>query len=177
MGRQFRYIIDNPLGTLAIARNTLTKYGYNYVREFVGVLGWLDAPAPGWFVALAKSMVVASFIWVAAFADLDAVTIGRVRSLPVSLSAMMLLASAAVFGALYLIWSPVGSPLVEGVQGRYFLPIACVLAPLALSLHGWRPDLPVVRAALANATPVVYGLYAVTCIVVTALIVARRYYW
>ncbi len=177
MGRQFRYLLDHPLGTLGIAGNTLSQYGFGYLREFVGVLGWLDAPAPWWFVILAMSMLLASFMWVAAFADLGTVTLGRVRLLSGALSALMLLSAAAVFGALYLIWSPVGHPHVEGVQGRYFLPIACVLVPLALSLHGWRPELPSVRAALATAVPVVYCLYAVTCIAVTALIVARRYYW
>jgi uncharacterized membrane protein len=176
VGRQFQYLLDHPLSPLAIAHDTFSKYLYAYVREFVGVLGWLDAPAPWWFVFLAASMLMASFMWVVAFADRGAASIGRFRSLPISLAAMMLLSSAAVFGALYLAWSPVGSPLVEGVQGRYFLPIACVLAPLALSLHGWRPDLPAVRAELANMAPVVYCLYAVSCIAVTALIVARRYY-
>ena len=33
-----------------------------------------------------------------------------------------------VYAAMYLIWSPVGSPYVLDVQGRYLLPVACVVA-------------------------------------------------
>ena len=32
---------------------------------------------------------------------------------------------------LYLTWSPVGGPVVNGVQGRYFLPLAMLLAAAA----------------------------------------------
>jgi hypothetical protein len=45
---------------------------------------------------------------------------------------------------LYLLWTPIGSPIVQGLQGRYFLPtLAFVLAWCA-----WRSP-PPLRAVLA----------------------------
>jgi uncharacterized membrane protein len=44
------------------------------------------------------------------------------------------LCAAAIFGIEYLTWTAPGSPVVEGVQGRYFLPLAAVFS---LSIPGW----------------------------------------
>jgi hypothetical protein len=35
----------------------------------------------------------------------------------------LVLLLGAIFCALYLFWTPVGSGMVEGLQGRYFLPL------------------------------------------------------
>ncbi len=43
-------------------------------------------------------------------------------------AAAVLVSSAGVFGAFYLAWTPVGAPIVDGVQGRYFILPAMVLA-------------------------------------------------
>jgi hypothetical protein len=43
-------------------------------------------------------------------------------------AAAAIVSAAAVFGALYLAWTPVGATLVDGVQGRYLLVPAMLLA-------------------------------------------------
>jgi len=47
----------------------------------------------------------------------------------------------AVYASMYLIWSPVGSPYVLDVQGRYLLPIApLVVLILPLARRRWVGD-------------------------------------
>jgi Predicted membrane protein (DUF2142) len=45
----------------------------------------------------------------------------------------------AVFVALYVIYTPLAAPMVDGVQGRYFIPVAHLLMA-ALAMRG-RPVL------------------------------------
>ncbi|BBC81624.1 DUF2142 domain-containing protein [Acetobacter orientalis] len=52
------------------------------------------------------------------------------------ISGLIILILSTIFGiftSLYLTWTPVGRPVIEGVQGRYFLPVVMLVA-LAPSL-------------------------------------------
>jgi uncharacterized membrane protein len=42
----------------------------------------------------------------------------------------------SIFGTLYLTFTPVGKNIIEGVQGRYFLPLA---APLVMGVAAFVP--------------------------------------
>lgn len=123
---QLAYLIDHPGAVLRVAAATLWNRGAWHYREFVGILGWEDTELPYaayWAAALALATAVALVCSSPgpplAPRELAAIAGAVVASI------------AAVFGALYLTWTPVGSPEVEGVQGRYFLPLAA-LASLAL---------------------------------------------
>ncbi|OGR31562.1 MAG: hypothetical protein A2139_13830 [Desulfobacca sp. RBG_16_60_12] len=98
---------------------------------FIGVLGWLDTrlPQPVYkFYPLLLGLTAVTgissqererrFTWGAA---------GFAAGLFLASSGLLLL-------ALYLTWTPVQAPYLDGVQGRYFLP----LAPLALL---WLPPI------------------------------------
>jgi uncharacterized membrane protein len=68
-------------------------------------------------------------------------------------------AVALVFALQYLSWTAPGSDLVDGVQGRYFIPVAVVFA---LAMPSWRglgararPFALVGLASLGVVTPVV----------------------
>ena len=96
----------------------------------LGVLGWLDTPLPGPFYVAARAMLIV--------AVLAGVSVGRAagwRWLRVAAVAVGLAVAGAVFAAMYLVWTKVGAPTVEGVQGRYLIPVALVLC---LALEGER---------------------------------------
>jgi uncharacterized membrane protein len=118
-GVQIAHIFRHPFDTLPIAWRTLTQYSGNYFYEFIGVLGWLDTQLPKWFVG---------GVWVA----LAAVYLGVCASAPGPRPWLPLVIAVAgsgmVFGAQYLTWTPPLAPLVDGVQGRYFIPLAPLLA-------------------------------------------------
>lgn len=61
-------------------------------------------------------------------------------------AAVLLVVSVlAIFGTLYLEYSPVGYYVIDGVQGRYFVPLAVVTAAVLLQLIPLRLHLPSAR--------------------------------
>jgi len=86
----------------------------------IGILGWLDTVMPFTYY-LALSLV----LMVCCFAELN-----RGLKIKKSLSALILTAAlfsaAGVFFIQYLIWSPVGSPVIYNLQGRYLIPLLIV---------------------------------------------------
>jgi len=85
----------------------------------------------------------------------------------------ILLAVGAVFFSLYVIWTPVGAPVIDGVQGRYFLPIAPFLAvafPAAAS--NWLEK----RSRGHMALMVVVAAFLTLDLVVLSTTLATRYW-
>jgi uncharacterized membrane protein len=117
-GLKLALLLDNPLAIWSIAWSTLSENGAFYYRSFIGILGVLDAPLfsiyywaalPMLLGAAAFTMSIGSRTW----------DIFRILTVPAAL-----VSAAAFFGIMYIFWTPIGAGVVEGVQGRYFLPIA-----------------------------------------------------
>jgi uncharacterized membrane protein len=131
---QITHILLHPFAVVPISWRTLTQFSANYFNEFIGVLGWLDTELPRWFVRGAGLALIASFLGVCAS------TPGPRSWLPLAIAA---LGAGAVFGAMYLTWTRPLAPFVDGVQGRYFIPMAPLVAlavPVAPRII--RPVLP-----------------------------------
>jgi hypothetical protein len=94
--------------------------------EMIGVLGWLALKLPDWLYSLWAGVILVALAsetvggrggaWRAGAADMAATTLACVASY------------ALVCVSLYLTWTPVGFDHVEGVQGRYVLPLVPFLA-------------------------------------------------
>jgi uncharacterized membrane protein len=84
--------------------------------------------------------------------------------------AAVLASVGLIFLLEYLTWTPLGSPVVEGVQGRYFMPLAVILP-------AYLPAIPS-RMAARVFLPVRLGLLAFPAISVCVMIirVVHRYY-
>lgn len=96
------------------------------VRELIGVLGWLNLIFPaGLYVAYLMLLAACAF--------------GSGGALPVgwggraTLLLVVLLLHADIHARQYLLFTPVGSGQVLGVQGRYFLPYLPVLLLIPVS--------------------------------------------
>jgi hypothetical protein len=76
-------------------------------------------------------------------------------------------AAAAVIASQYVIFTPYGADSVEGVQGRYFLPLVPVAA---LALGRPRRDGP------PRALPWLLAAWTVLVLALTLRAVLRRYY-
>lgn len=118
---QRRFILENPVQYGQILFNTLTYYGHFYLESFVGILGWLNKPLPGWLITLYLFMLL-----------ITAILLGN-QGIKISWRDKVVAAVLFVGGVvlietgLYLTWTPVGQDYIEGVQGRYFIPLAPVL--------------------------------------------------
>ena len=121
---QKNFVLAHPSEFLSALMTSLTNQSVWFPKTFFGVLGIVNVYFPKIFYVVSLAMLVIA----AACGSLKLNLIDRL---------IILFAAGVtvigVFGAEYLIWSPVGGNLIAGVQGRYFLPIALMsLASLSL---------------------------------------------
>lgn len=128
---QFAFLCSHPQSLLLIPLLSAQRDGLLVVLSFVGRLGWLNVQLSPFFV----------FGYLAALVAACRTGIGQ-RPLPNpwKFSAVILIVVAAAVEAVlllnWLFWTSVGALRVDGLQGRYFIPIA---APIVLLLNGvWR---------------------------------------
>jgi uncharacterized membrane protein len=123
---QLGAIIAHPDAFAATVLNTIWDRGADWFLGAIGVLGWLTIQLPALMYVLpiiaglgcvlqprpaTPNIGPAEFAW---------------------LSLLLCGSALLVLMALYLYWTPVGAGVIEGVQGRYFLPLGGI-ATVALS--------------------------------------------
>jgi uncharacterized membrane protein len=142
---QLRCIAAEPLRFAKVLWNDLRGNAASYGEQLIGRFGWLDVYLPKAIVALEAFLLVACGLTAAP-------ALGSRRRI-----AAITIVVCTFFGIVlsqYLTWSVVCAEWVDGVQGRYFLPILPIaLAALALPSPRWRigPRTVAVAASIANA--------------------------
>ena len=113
---QSAIIKEAPFHYLAIYFSTLqSNLISSYYPQFIGVLGWLTVHLSPWFYMLYFILlVIASICGNLKFSFTQRILILLGTATTVSV----------IFLNQYITWSPLGSPTIEGVQGRYFIPLA-----------------------------------------------------
>jgi hypothetical protein len=164
-GLQLQYLSQHLGHWLSLLTTTWNQRGDFATLGFIGYLGWLDVDLPKFYHGLAWFGLA-----LAGLASWRAGT-GRIPRFDASL------AVAAAFGACagveliqYLTWTVVGAPVIEGIQGRYFLAPALLLGLLLA-----RPAAPSSRSAIWLAVPVL--AFPVISIAVTMHALLVRYYF
>jgi uncharacterized membrane protein len=128
-GRQIHDALIHPLGFLRVMAVDYAVHAPRYLSELVGNLGWLDTRLP-------VPLLTAYLAVLLALVFLDAGRRIDVRPWQRGIAAAAVLAAMTLVSASqYAVWSPYGADFIEGLQGRYFLPL--VLAA-AWALHGRR---------------------------------------
>ncbi len=129
---------------------------FDYVRQAVGRLGLLDVSLPD-AVVWAELLLLLLCAW----------TAGNV-SVPVRLAALIVSLStiAGVALSLYIGWTPPCARSIDGLQGRYLLPIVPVLFAIV--------GMPLVRRE--QVTRIALTLVAIAANVTALVAVASRYY-
>jgi hypothetical protein len=146
---KLRYLLEHPLHfpTQMIANVRDIDWLW---WQMIGILGWLDTGLRAWvYSALSIILISVCFTrleldrpmrhWVALVAGLS--VLGYVL---------------ALYLIFYLVWTPIGSDHVQGVQGRYFI-MAIPVAALVLAAAVNRGPTPVVTAVLAIAGAILSG--------------------
>ncbi len=116
--RQIEDALAHPLRVAGILTEDYLHHGRRYVAQIVGQLGWLDVNLPRpllWGYALVLGLLTL----------LD--TRREVAVSPWQRALLVLLALATlvlVSASQYAGWTPYGADYVEGIQGRYFIPLA-----------------------------------------------------
>jgi hypothetical protein len=150
--QQLLFILRQPLTYLAVILNTVVRGFADYARTFVGILGHLNIPLPTVLYAIYPLGILAASLCDPR--DPRELSPGR----RVGLVGIFLVCGACVFTMSYLGWNPVESPVISGVQGRYFVPALPLLflalpsagVPLSLEIRaGGTAALATISLALA----------------------------
>jgi len=124
-GELVRYYTSTPWALVDVISASLSneKLFEFYQHSFIGILGWLDTALPStaypalWCALLVCGVAAISSNWRA-----------RPAGTRLMLALLALACATLVFAALLVTWTPYPAATVQGVQGRYFLVPAILLA-------------------------------------------------
>lgn len=125
---QIAYIAQHPFWYMRfILSQAMAWFSSIDSRSIIGHLGWLDVPLPGWVVSSYKIILILTFI-------MEAKTIKIFNFIQrLLLGTILVLSILFIFTVMYLTWNPIGSGTIEGIQGRYFIPLLPLLFILLYS--------------------------------------------
>jgi uncharacterized membrane protein len=143
------YIVGHPLTYARIMARSLWHYGPLYYHSLVGVLGDLKLYLP-------------SFAYMLPAGALLICVLAQPRDGPrlpvyaVAWNTLLLGGSAAlIMTAMYLYWTQGGSWFVEGVWGRYFLPLLALAVATACSVVRLQPSRRASQGAFLVVTVII----------------------
>jgi uncharacterized membrane protein len=132
---QKQFILNNFNKYIDIVINTMKPAAWPWIQSFVGVLGWIDTFLP--------SELIMAYLFVILFIAIGMRNPG-IRIGLLSRFVFLLLFSAGIMiilTGLYLYANDTASPIIQAVQGRYFIPFAPLLL---LIFYNNRDLLPVI---------------------------------
>jgi uncharacterized membrane protein len=158
---QLRFILTHPPAYIAtLIRSCLRAAHFG---SFIGWFGWLEIRLPLWIIVPYGLLLLA-----VPFVERPAFCLSRrQRLLAASLFALLV---AIIFTVQYLQWTVVGKMTIDGVQGRYFIPVA----PLLLLLFNNR-RVGISFDGNAVARRMLVGFIVLANTVAAAMIVLRYY--
>lgn len=155
--QQFLHILLHPGILPALIGTTFqTNFLHDYAGYFISPL------------ELPLGYHVAAWCVLAAAVMLSICAIGPAKRAVIVIISV-LAACAGIFVIQYLTWTPVGAPMINGVLGRYFLPLAVILGACFTSQPGS-------NSRLRNILKVPVLTFPVISIVLVAHRIATRYY-
>lgn len=115
--RQIEFILNNPLEFTTTILRTFSQEGLDYLHQFIGVLGWVDTPLPGFHVGSYVLILILVAFW---SRDSEIV----ISAKPKLAIAAILVLNMIVLSTLAYLWNPIGAKIIGGLQGRYFIPLS-----------------------------------------------------
>jgi uncharacterized membrane protein len=169
---QLHWIMIHPGGMVMVALHTVQAVTGTLAAQFVGILGWMDAPLPPAYTAAAQGMLLLTLLVTLTGRSASPIPLARAWIDAGCVVLGIAVSTVLLFAVQYLTWNVVGAALVDGVQGRYFLPLALALGAV---LPGLLPGLfrfTRVRIALLAVISAVPALG----LTVAMRVVVHRYY-
>lgn len=147
------HALGSPVETLGLIWQTIVVKGGFYWQTMIGVLGWLDTPLTPRIYAAAGTLLGAALI-------ADSLTPNRFLLTDRVAFALSVVGYAVLFMLImYAAWVPATGGVIEGVQGRYFLPVL----PLVGALCGRRANTTGAAAAwIFGVATIAYGFVLVS---------------
>jgi uncharacterized membrane protein len=116
--RQVEHALTHPLSFLQVVATDYVVHAPRYLAQFVGQLGWLDTKLPTAFLFIYLCVLLA-LVLADSHPRLEVRPWQRWIAAAVTVSTLLLISASQ-----YAAWTPFGASYVEGLQGRYFIPLA-----------------------------------------------------
>lgn len=114
----FSYIINNPINTIQIFVNSLNQYGNFYINSCIGqYLSGLSLPIDINYVNMFIALLVLASIKRTEYIK----RLNYKNKILILISIIIIIFLTML--SMFLGWTPINSQAIEGVQGRYFIPI------------------------------------------------------
>lgn len=170
--QQMNFITEDPIRFFGVLYHSVKSGRYYYVSSTVGLFGLVDTYM---FGAFTYAYVVVAFM-----IGLFDISLSDIKVKWLERTVAFLSVSAGVFGAflaMYLLWTPqilgVGGNWIEGVQGRYFLPL---LPPVFLILGNGFIRKNTMLKKIGNELLDSWMLPCVTILAIASLTILLRYW-
>lgn len=125
---QIHHLVQHPGDLIsAFFLTNFTWISSSSTVSFIGAFGWGDYPLPVWMISLGLFLLFFSLIYSSKDEYIYVIKDRFVRKyfLTVALTLFIFLELL-----LYLTWTPVGARRIDGVQGRYLIPLVALLIPV-----------------------------------------------
>lgn len=114
---QLKYLMSNPMNYLKMITNTISTLGGFYINSMIGYrLGWLNINIPDVIIIIFSALLVISPL-----IENNKVAFSKKQKYWVALLAVGTI--ILMMTVTYLLWTPVGNDVAQGIQGRYLIPI------------------------------------------------------
>lgn len=172
---QIAYILGDPFRFPYVLINTLIHQGLSYQLLFVGNF-WLDIPLPMWWLGVYVATIIP-------IALLEKNSIIITRNQKLISTVVFILAFIAVCALVYIPWTPVGQNIIDGIQGRYFIPILPLIFLLLYKIRDFgnydkkitNSNKKIIRTIRENLNLILIA-YIVIFLSITLLIFITSYY-
>lgn len=115
--KQLGFILENPFDYLSILAASLRDQWQALVYSGIGVLGWLNVILPFWYYVFTIFVILT----IAIIENSEKLFLNLKKKLLIL--SVITLTAIMIFTISYLTWTPVGKNTIEGLQGRYFIPL------------------------------------------------------
>lgn len=162
-GAQAWYVLTHPVQFIITLGVTFRQDLPVIMLSLVGWLGWMDTPLPA--VVHILAWIFLAGVWLNDPWDQHGFTAARRMIVAAGVVACLI----AIGYLLYLSFNAVGAPRIEGLQGRYFIPLLPVLLLVI------KPRNLIVRIAPTRLA-LLAGIWAVLVMGLTLYALINRYY-
>jgi uncharacterized membrane protein len=152
---QFDLLRQHPLHFAPVLWNTFRAQGWTILKLYVGLIGWYDVLVPSWFAAVYLAALFLSCVPISEHFRLPPLKKISMTILPASIISLFLIAFLS-----FLYWTPVGASQIDGIHGRYLIPLtpavfillSALLQRTKLPLRPRAADLSVWLLAILTST-------------------------
>lgn len=163
---QALFILHSPIAWLRIFIESWLQQWDFYAVSFVANLGHLDTSFPSYYYGFAALTLFCAFL--AGILNSKRTDNSRFQQEIIIALTIITITVLGIYAALYISWSPLKNPIIEGVQGRYFIPVA-----LFLGLCASR-SIVICRRELGCRLIILS--FAITTFFITPFVIFNRYY-